>query len=406
MNTTMLNPVLKKRSKILVYFLAGPEEEDECQAIRKHLSPAIRNSKVPIEICSDFEIPAGEDIQKHKRKLLEADIVLALISADFINDDEIYARNQKVIERHNNHETILMPILVRNCLWKSTPFVNLHLLPRNFQPLNNKQFWNSEDDALMAVVTEIYESISEFSNEDSAQPAATPEFVNPPVQKAVPVATPNEPPKVVPIAQAVSETRGTPGTVFQESKPVIEPELKPAEPVQQFNNKAYNQDYSYTNRQTNFVPIEVDWRKQYYKNVLGKRAMAFFLDNFLVLFPSFLVLGIILAPFLPEGELPEEQYEMIGYAAFIFYFVVCAALESSGLRGTFGKRIMKLQITDKQGHPVSFFRALGRNLLRAVVGYSYILVVPLLIQVFVFTKTKKLFHDQLSRTIIGEKLDG
>ena len=64
MNAAVQTQVLEKRNKILVYFLAAPEEEYECQAIRKHLSPAIRNSKVTIEMCSDFEIPAGEDKTK------------------------------------------------------------------------------------------------------------------------------------------------------------------------------------------------------------------------------------------------------------------------------------------------------------------------------------------------------
>ena len=78
METVAQSQALKKRSKILVYFLAAHEEEDECQAIRKHLSPAIRNSKIPIEICSDFEIPAGEDKTLYKQKLLEAAVFVQL----------------------------------------------------------------------------------------------------------------------------------------------------------------------------------------------------------------------------------------------------------------------------------------------------------------------------------------
>lgn len=148
-----------KMPQINVYFLAAPEDEQQCTAIKKYLAPVIRNSKIPIEIHSDFEIPPGEDINAYKLKLYEADIVLAFISADFINDDQTYIRTQKVIERYNNNETVMLPILVRNCMWKSTPFVNLPLLPKNTQPLNNKHFWNSEDDAFTSVVSDIYESI-------------------------------------------------------------------------------------------------------------------------------------------------------------------------------------------------------------------------------------------------------
>ncbi len=79
-------------------------------------------------------------------------------------------------------------------------------------------------------------------------------------------------------------------------------------------------------------------------------------------------------------------------------------MESSKWRGTFGKQIMKLQITDREGHPINFFRALWRNIVRLIVGYSYIFIIPLIIQYFTFKSSRQLFHDQLSKTIIGEKL--
>ena len=99
MSTTSQIAEPKKRNKISVYCLASPEDQDECKAIQKYLSPVIRNSQIPIEISSDFVIPAGEDTEKYKQKLYEADIVLAFISADFINDDETYSRTQKVMTK-------------------------------------------------------------------------------------------------------------------------------------------------------------------------------------------------------------------------------------------------------------------------------------------------------------------
>ncbi len=183
MPDTMQAPASTKRNKINVYFLAAPEDERECAAIKKYLAPVLRNSKIPIEINSDFEIPAGEDTEKYQQRLYEADIVVAFISADFIDDEETYQRTKKVIARYNKNETIMLPILIRNCMWKSTPFVNLPLLPKNFQPLNNKQFWNSEDDALTSVVGDIYDSINAFSAEETVQPAPAVELKEAPEQQ-------------------------------------------------------------------------------------------------------------------------------------------------------------------------------------------------------------------------------
>lgn len=399
---------LVKRNKIKVYFLAAPEEEDECQAIRKYLVPAIRNSKIPVEIYSDFEIPAGEDKAKYKQKLLEADIVLALISSDYISDDETYERTQKVMERYNNNETILVPILVRNCLWKHTPFVKLPLLPKNLQPLNNKQFWNSEDDALMAVVEDIYEAINDFSVEE-AQPVIARENA---IEKEI------EPTSV--LQEIISEQpeqliNGTEITEISEIQseefiPLAEPEKIIPATTQTVVSPPIVSDEPQTKKQKTVTPIEVDWRKEYYKKVLWKRLFAFILDNLIMIPVSFVCMFLVMVIMFiskdPEvTDLTDNEYLFVLIVTFCSYLVINAKMESSKLHATLGKRLLKLQITDKQGNPITFFRALGRNILRTIVGYSFVFIVPLIVQLVRFKSTKKLFHDQLSNTVIGERLN-
>ncbi|SRX52726.1 RDD family protein [Aequorivita sp. CIP111184] len=374
---------------INIYFLAAPEDEQQCIAVKKYLAPVIRSSKRPIEIESDFEIPPGQDVKQYKEKLYKADIVLAFISSDFINDDETYLRTQKVIERYNRNETVMLPILVRNCMWKSTPFVNLPLLPKNIQPLNNKQFWNSEDDALTAVVTDIYESIENFSYENAEEDELVDEKVSelltethidrtPPENETFEVETDKEAPSVEKIQEKVEPKK-------------VEPQPLKAKP-----------------KNINNVAMDVDWRKSYYKNVFWKRAIAFFLDNIITAIPSvliaFLFWTIISVIVSDTQEISETETLFMILFSFFFYFVICAIFESSKHRGTFGKQIMKLEITDRNGHRVSFFKAFWRNILRFIVAYSYVLIIPFIIQIFTFIKTKKFFHDQLSYTVVGEKM--
>ncbi len=412
MNATSKSQELLKRSKIMVYFLAAPEEEEECQSIRKYLVPAIRNSKIPVEIYSDFEIPAGEDKAKYKQKLLEADIVLALISSDYISDDETYERTQKVMERYNNNETILVPILVRNCLWKHTPFVKLPLLPKNLQPLNNKQFWNSEDDALMAVVEDIYEAINEFSVEEvkQAEVITQPNIVE--EKEVEQVSTSISQAEIIEQTEQIingidlKETQENPA---QEFIPVIEPEKIIDETPKTIVNASNINDESQPKKQRTVTPIGIDWRKQYYKKVLKKRRWAFVLDHLVLIPISFAILFILMVIFYMSKDesaidLSKNEYIIIFLITFCSYLLINAKMESSKWRGTLGKRILKLQITDKQGNPITFIRAFGRNFLRTVVGYLYLLVVPYIIQSYRFKTTKKLFHDELSNTVIGEKL--
>ncbi|MEO5735336.1 MAG: RDD family protein, partial [Rubrivivax sp.] len=140
--------------------------------------------------------------------------------------------------------------------------------------------------------------------------------------------------------------------------------------------------------------VDADWRQRYYRNVVWKRAGAIVLDYVFAV----LVGGIILAV-LNRGE--DEVAAVVIVAVF---YLLLPAFEASVLRATPGKWLMKLQITDEQGHRIGFMRAFFRNLLRSIVLYSYVLVVPLLLQWWRFKKTKKLFHDQMSSTVIGERL--
>ncbi len=374
---------------INIYFLAAPEDEQQCIAVKKYLGPIIRNSKRHIEIESDFEIPPGQDVKEYKEKLYQADIVLAFISSDFINNDETYQRTQKVIERYNRNETVMLPILVRNCMWKSTPFVNLPLLPKNIQPLNNKQFWNSEDDALTAVVTDIYESIKDFSYENATEAEMADEKFSElladahidqtqPVNATVEPITDNEAPIVEKTQEKIEPKKIEKGTLKAKPKNI------------------------------NNVSMDVDWRKSYYKDVLWKRAVAFILDNIITAIPSILIAvilySIVSVIVTDSEEFSDSEVIFVMIFSFVFYFIICAIFESSKYRGTFGKQIMKLEITDRQGHRVSFFKAFWRNILRFIVAYSYVLIIPFIIQILTFKKTRKFFHDQISYTVVGEKM--
>lgn len=341
---------LPPKSKISVYFLSAPEDENTCRAIDKHLSTVRFNTTLPIEINGDFKISPGESIAQYKQKLFEADIVLVFVSVDLLNNDECYERLKKVIANHNSRKTTLLPILARNCMWKATPFANLPLLPKNQQPLNNKQFWNSEDDALTAVVDDIYKAINDFNK----------------------------------------------------------PEAKEIKQSQAISQKSI---------------LEIDWRKNYLWKVFWKRVAASLLDGIIIGLPLYLVFyGLVLNQLSAQGDYYETyDYGMSEETAFqiIFYYLlitmaqilIYAFMESSSWRGTPGKRIMKLQISDNAGNPIKFQKALVRNIIKLLIGMftnignGVIVILYAIAQVIAYSQTKKFFHDQLSNTVIGERLN-
>jgi uncharacterized RDD family membrane protein YckC len=346
-------PAPPTKSKISVYFLSAPEDENTCRAIDKHLSTVHFNTTIPIEMKGDFKITPGENISQYKEQILSADIVLVFVSVDLLNNDECYGRLKKVIANHNNRKTTLLPILARNCLWKATPFANLPLLPKNQHPLNDKQFWNSEDDALTSVVNDIYNAINEFGKAQAT--GATP------------------------------QQAGIPG-----SKTIL----------------------------------EIDWRKNYLWKVFWKRVAASLLDALIIGIPLYLIFYMLVLGSV--STVPDYSYYDTGYGyasaeekvlEIMFYFLlmaglqilICSFMESSKWRGTPGKLIMKLQITDNAGNPISFGKAFVRNIIKWLISAFSNLspALPLLYiiaQIIAYSYSKKFFHDQLSNTVIGERL--
>jgi uncharacterized RDD family membrane protein YckC len=163
-------------------------------------------------------------------------------------------------------------------------------------------------------------------------------------------------------------------------------------------------------------PIAVDWRKKYYRAVLMKRAGAIFLDQILMVYVPLILLLTVLP------NIPDWVSTLFTY---VISFFVMPKMESSKWQGTIGKRILKLQITDRDGARVTFLRAFWRNIARTIVLYLYLLfpillilvllgdinfwisligLIPLIYQYVRFKKTKKLFHDEVSGTEIGERL--
>ncbi|HKI54276.1 MAG TPA: hypothetical protein VJ987_09135, partial [Anaerolineales bacterium] len=291
-----------KRKSIQIYLLAAPEDKMVCEDIVKHLKPITMNSPRPIEVSSDFNIPAGADTEKYKQRVFDADIVLALISADFIDNDDIYSRNQKVIARQNNQETILIPILVRNFMWRATPFGSMGVvLPKNYQPLNNKQFWNSPDDAVMAVVSEIYDSINALPQQKIEEVQAPPPVQEAPVKPSPIQAEPPAPAKelvqaqteIVQTALPSQEAPVKPASSKVETPPLakepVQAQAKAVQPAPALHAEKVSappapkvSSTPSTGQTMASLPIADDWRRKYYRTVLLKRGAAILLDQIII----------------------------------------------------------------------------------------------------------------------------
>jgi hypothetical protein len=144
--------------------------------LAKHLKLLERQGL--IESWHDRRIGAG-DVWKEEidRNLSEADIILLLISADFLASDYCFDIEMKAaLERHAAAKAVVIPIILRPVDWHATPFSGLQALPRNGKPVTT---FDNLDTAFEQVATSIRAAIEKVLKTRTglatpAQEAATP----------------------------------------------------------------------------------------------------------------------------------------------------------------------------------------------------------------------------------------
>jgi len=86
-------------------------------------------------------------------KLGSADLILLLVSADFLASDYCFGVEMEIaMQRVKNREAKGVPVLLKPCLWKESHFSELQLLPREAKPVTS---WPSPEEAFAGIADEI-----------------------------------------------------------------------------------------------------------------------------------------------------------------------------------------------------------------------------------------------------------
>lgn len=146
-----LSDVLKDKNNTGISVFLSYSHKDDIfkQELDTHLVMLKRN-KI-ISTWNDSKIIPGQDIDEEVKKyLLSADIVILLISADFLSSDYCYEKEMlNALERHALGQTKVIPVIVRDCDWQETPFKNLKALPHDGKSISR---WDDKDEAYLEVV--------------------------------------------------------------------------------------------------------------------------------------------------------------------------------------------------------------------------------------------------------------
>ncbi|MES2356057.1 MAG: toll/interleukin-1 receptor domain-containing protein [Pseudomonadota bacterium] len=110
-------------------------DENLRNELEKHLAP-LKRQKL-IETWHDRRIVAGEEFEgKIDQSFEKADIILLLVSPDFIDSDYCYnIEMQRSMERHNRDEVKVIPVILHPCDWHDLPFGKLLAATKDGKPI-------------------------------------------------------------------------------------------------------------------------------------------------------------------------------------------------------------------------------------------------------------------------------
>lgn len=135
---------------------------------RKHLT--ILERKGIVKIWYDGLIEAGENWENEvKNALSSADIILLLISSDFIASDYCYSiEMSKALELQKKGESKTIPIILRDCLWRDSPFAELQVLPNDGTPVTDIS-WKSLDKPFFHIIEVIKEIVRKIIDDKKSK---------------------------------------------------------------------------------------------------------------------------------------------------------------------------------------------------------------------------------------------
>ena len=122
------------------------------QELDKHLA-SLKHQGI-VEVWHDRRINAGQEwANEIDSNLQSADIVLLLISSDFIASDYCYNKEmQEAMRRHDAGEAATIPVILRPCDWHGLPFGKLQASTRDGRPITK---FPSLDEGFLEVVQSI-----------------------------------------------------------------------------------------------------------------------------------------------------------------------------------------------------------------------------------------------------------
>jgi len=143
---------VSEKRKLKLFFSYSHVDETLRNELEKHL--VMLKHKGIIDTWHDRVIDAGTEFDtKIDNNLVTSDIILLLVSVDFLASDYCYnIEMTKALEMHENKQAVVVPVILRNCDWHNAPFSKLMAVPTDGKSITT---WSDRDTAFLNVTKSI-----------------------------------------------------------------------------------------------------------------------------------------------------------------------------------------------------------------------------------------------------------
>jgi TIR domain len=164
-----------------VFFSYSHADEGLRDQLEKQLSLLKRQGI--IEVWHDRRIGAGQEFGKEIGRHVETDdIILLLVSSDFLDSDYCYEKEMaRAMERHEAGEAIVIPVILRACDWHGALFGKINATPPDGRPVTQ---FPDRDQALLEVAKAVRQAAERLGSKVGQRQAPRAKLAFPTVQLA------------------------------------------------------------------------------------------------------------------------------------------------------------------------------------------------------------------------------
>jgi TIR domain len=138
---------VESMSAVEVFVSYAHEDADHVVSLSKQL--ALLQRQGVVDLWHDGRILPGSEWEKDiAEHLSSANVILLLVSADFLNSD--YCWGVELQQALKRTDAIVVPVITRPCLWTDAPFAHLNALPSEGRAVTT---WENPEEAWLNVAS-------------------------------------------------------------------------------------------------------------------------------------------------------------------------------------------------------------------------------------------------------------